>query len=294
MNPHLAARWLSPVLLAALLLACSGDAARAAGPLRFTAIPDANTTSLTAKFTPFAEYLSRTLGVDVEYVPVTSYEASVEAFKAGDIQLAWFGGLTGVQARAAVEGARAVAQGAVDPQYKSYFIAHARTGLSRSDDFPAGLEGRTFTFGAQRSTSGRLMPEFFIREATGRSPEAFFGSPPGFAGTHDQTATLVQNGTFDAGALSYKKYDEMVADGRIDPDVCRIVWVTPTYADYNWTAHPVLEERFGAGFVDRVQRALCDLEDPALLKACLRDDLIPARNEDFEVIAELARELGFL
>lgn len=276
--------------------ACGGEsAAGSPATLRFTAIPDQNTTELREKFEPLAAYLSERLGVAVEYSPTSSYSASVEDFKNGEVHLAWFGGLTGAQARADVEGARAIAQGRVDPRYKSYFIAHASTGLERSEEFPAGLEGKTFTFGSESSTSGRLMPEHFIREFSGKAPEEFFGAPNNYSGSHDKTAILVQAGTFQAGALNYKTYDAMVAEGKIDPEVCRLIWITPEYADYNWTVRPELDELYGEGFTQRLRDALTSIEDPDLLAAVSRPEgLVRAENEDFAAIEELARGLGFL
>jgi phosphonate transport system substrate-binding protein len=282
-----------------LLLLCSscGSEPQAdTGPeLLFTAIPDDNATELRARMQPLADYLAEQLGVTVRYIPVANYSASVDAFKNGDVLLAWFGGLTGVQARAAVPGSQAIAQGVVDPVYKSYFIANARTGIEPGDSFPATFEGTRFTFGSESSTSGRLMPEHFIRTFSGRAPEEFFGSANSYSGSHDKTALLVQAGTFETGALSYKTYDKLVAEGRIDPALCRVVWETPVYADYNWTAHPRLDEQFGAGFTTRLQAALVSLESPELLGALLRPEgLIEASNEDFESLSTLARQLGFL
>lgn len=263
--------------------------------LRFSAIPDENTTELQQKFGRVAEYLSAELGVEVEYVPTANYGASVQAFKNGDIHLAWFGGLTGVQARAAVEGSRAIAQGKVDPAYKSYFIANKDSGLEPSDDFPMGIADKKFTFGSDRSTSGRLMPEHFIRQFTGKSPAEFLGGEMQFSGSHDKTAELVEAGTFDVGVLSYKTYDGLVAEGKIDPEVCRIIWSTPPYPDYNWTAHPALDEVFGAGTIDKVQAALVGMTDAELLNAVRRPEgIIPATNDDFASVAELAASLGFL
>jgi phosphonate transport system substrate-binding protein len=96
--------------------------------VRFTAIPNTNQTELTEKFQPVADYLAEALGVKVEYVPSLDYTASVEMFKNGQVHLAWFGGLTGVKARAAVEGAAVIACGGDDPNYKSYFIANPASG----------------------------------------------------------------------------------------------------------------------------------------------------------------------
>src|SRR5215469_6327882 len=87
----------------------------------FTAIPDQDETRLIERFSRFAGYLEGKLGVPVKYVPVKTYPAAVTAFKNGEVQLAWFGGYSGLQARRAVPGSKAIAQGAEDANFKSYF-----------------------------------------------------------------------------------------------------------------------------------------------------------------------------
>lgn len=281
--------------LTLLVGACSTEASAESGVLRFSAIPDQNSTELQEKYDQIARYLSEELDITVEFQPASDYSASVEAFKNGDVQLAWFGGLTGARARAAVPGARAIAQGKVDPLFVSYFIANASAGIQPSTSFPMELADKTFTFGSDSSTSGRLMPEYYIRKETGKSPQEFFGTEMSFSGDHSKTATLVQSGSFQAGVLNYKVYDAMVEKGEIDPAVCMKIWETPPYPDYNWTAHPRLEEAFGAGFIDRLQAALVGMTDPELLAAAQREEgIIPASNEDFAPLAELARELDLL
>lgn len=285
---------LATFVASTVLAGCGGQSA-AADTLRFTAIPDSDKTELAAKFAPLVEHLSAELGVPVEFVPSTDYGASVEMFKNGDVHLAWFGGLTGVKARLAVDGARAIAQGGSDPNFKSYFIAHESTGLERGDDFPTALAELSFVFGSRESTSGRLMPEHFLREATGQSPEAFFGDPPNYSGSHDKTVQMVARGEAQAGAVNYKVYDRMVADGEVDPAVCRIIWETPPYADYNWTVRPEVDGAFGELSIDRLQAVLLALDDPALLDALLRPEgLIPATNADFASIEDTARAVGLV
>lgn len=277
-----------------LTISCGGSREETRAVLRFSAIPDQNTTELQERFQPLADYLSGQLGVTAEYVQARDYQASVEMFKNGDVHLAWFGGLTGVQARQAVPGARAIAQGASDPEYYSYFIAHRDTGLEKKDEFPAGIAGLKFTFGSESSTSARLMPEYFIRENSGKSPLEFFEHPVAFSGSHDKTVELVESGQYEAGVVNYLVYKRRVESGQTDPEVCKVIWQTPTFADYNWTAHPELDELFGAGFIDRVQQALVSIEDPNLLAALPRERLIPAANEDYEGIRQVAEQLEML
>ncbi|MCG8591262.1 MAG: putative selenate ABC transporter substrate-binding protein [Proteobacteria bacterium] len=275
-------------------LACGGGERPNSIPtLHFSAIPDQDETRLRERFEPWARYLSESLDVPVAYVHATDYADAVDLFKHGDVQLAWFGGLTGVQARHAVPGALAIAQGEEDPHYYSYFIAHADSGIAAGEDYPEALRGKTFAFGSMGSTSGRLMPEHFVRTLGGAAPDEYFAAVQ-FSGSHDRTVELVESGQLAAGAVNYKVYERRVAEGQTDPEQVRVVWKTPTYPDYNFTAHPVLEERYGEGFTLRLQRTLVAVDDPALLGAFPRRRLIRAENADFVVIEKLARELGFL
>jgi len=271
-----------------------GDSSEKA--LVITAIPDEKVSDQEAKFKALQEYLEKELEIDVSFSISSDYSAAVERFKNGEVHLVWFGGLTGVQARKAVPGARAIAQGDVDPNYKSYFIAHKSTGLTPSKDFPTAIKDMSFTFGSKSSTSGRLMPTYFIMKETGKSPDDFFTKPVQFqtVGSHDATARAVASGSVQVGALSYKKYDSMVADGEISAEDAPIIWTTPYYADYNLTVHPALETMYGEGFIDKLQKVLVDCTEEDVLKAFNRDDLIPAKNEEFEGIYEVAKEVGIM
>lgn len=275
----------------AVWLAACGDAPEppAAAPvLRFSAIPDEQPTEQVARFRPVAEHLSRALGVPVEYVPVNQYSASVQAFVNSDVHFAWFGGLSGVQARRAVPGSRALAQGAEDPAFTSLLIAHEGTGLSPGTDFPLAARGLDFSFGSEGSTSGRLMPEHFIRERTGLAPQDFFGEV-GFAGNHPATLAAVNSGAFDVGALNALVYRDAPPAERAHTVA---IWETPPYADYNLTARGDLDEAFGAGFTGRLQRAFLALPPELCQRSFGRSKMIPAANADYEGIEAVALALG--
>lgn len=277
----------------AVLAVLATAASLSADTLYFSAIPDEDETALVARFSKVAAYLEETLGVDVEFVPVKNYGASVTAFRNNQIQLAWFGGLTGVQARRMTPGARAIAQGAEDPIFVSYFIAHDATGLTPTETFPEDMRGKSFTFGAKTSTSGRLMPEYFIREATGEAPETFF-SRVGYSGDHSQTLRLVASGAWDTGALNYAVYDKAAETQPEMIDGAQVIWKTPPYPDYNWTIRGDVDQTFGAGFADRVQAALVAMHDPDLLASFPREAFIPAANAEFQPIEDVALKLGLI
>ena len=261
--------------------------------LYFSAIPDEDESKLLARFSKVAEYLSKQLGVPVQYIPLKSYPASVTAFKNDQIQLAWFGGLTGVQAQRAVPDSRAIAQGEEDKTFVSYFIANASSGLKAADALPASIAGKTFTFGAKTSTSGRLMPEFYLRKQFGKSPDELF-SKVGYSGDHTKTVELVQSGAYDIGAVNYTVFDSMVKEGKADPSKVSVIWKTPTFPDYNWTIRGDVDKRFGDGFLKKVQAALLGMTEPDLLQAFPRKRFIPAQNSDYAPIEETAKALGLL
>lgn len=268
--------------------------ARADAPvLTFTAIPDQDQQKLAQRFGSIADYLTETLGITVKYIPVKSYAAAVTAFRNNQVQLAWFGGLAGVRARSLVPGSMAIAQGVEDNQFKSYFIANTSTGLTANTAFPENISGMTFTFGSKGSTSGRLMPEFYIRQYSEQSPQQLF-KRVGFSGDHNRTIALVEAGSYQLGAVNYKVWEEAVAKGKVDTDKVSVIWETPNYTDYQWTIRGDLDSRFGAGTTQNLTAALLNIRDPKLLAAFPRSGFIAASNDDYQAIAETAVELGLL
>ena len=279
-------------LCVASLFAGLATAAQAK-PFVFTAIPDQDESRLRSRFGLVADYLSDKLGVEVRYIPVKSYAASVTAFKNNEVQLAWFGGLSGVRARAAVPGAQAIAQGQEDQFFVTYFIAHESTGLREGSAFPDGIAGRSFSFGSKGSTSGRLMPEFHIREHFGRGPDDVFRRV-GFSGSHSKTVALVQSGAYDVGAVNFKVWETELADGKIDLEQVRVIWRTPTYPDYNWTMRGDVDREWGSGFGERVRNALLEMDSPQLLAAFPREKFVPAENADYRAIEDTAKNIGLM
>ena len=259
----------------------------------FTAIPDQDETRLIQRFSKVADYLTERLGVEVKYIPVKSYSAAVSAFRNNQVQLAWFGGLSGVQARRLVPGSTAIAQGFEDQQFKTYIIANKNTGLSVADELPANVDQYTFTFGAKGSTSGRLMPAFYLSEHYGKAPQAIF-KRTGFSGDHSRTIALVQSGAFDLSAVNYSVWERELAEGKIDLEQVEVIWSTPTYPDYHWTLRGDVDQRWGENFTGKVQKALLDLKDRALLDSFPRSHFVPADNSDYQPIVDVAKSIGLI
>ena len=283
------------VLAIALVSVLAAGAAHAQqATLVFTAIPDEDETRLVERFTQYAKYFESKLGVPVKYLPVKSYPAAVTAFTNNQVQFAWFGGLTGVQARLAVPGIAGHRPGSRGRRSsRATSLPTPRPGLKLAKDFPKGIEGKTFTFGARASTSGRLFPEHFIRQALGKDPDKVF-SRVGYSGDHSRTIQLVQSGAYQVGVLNHLVWDQEVKSGKVDTKTVSVIWETPTYPDYHWVARGDIDKTFGAGFTSRLQAAILGVDDPKLLAIFDRTKFIPAKNDDYKVIEEVGKLTGLI
>ena len=287
--------WAGCLLTGFLLLitACGGSDAPV---LRVGGIPDQDASRLARRYDGFAEYLSQKLGVPVRYIPSADYAAVVTAFQQGNLDLAFFGGFTGVQARLRDPGAQAVAQREHDAEFHSKFIVR-RDVPARSLEELVDLAGDlTFTFGSESSTSGHIMPRFFLRQA-GLDPDSSFRSPPNYSGSHDLTWRLVESGAFDVGVLNEDVWERAVLEGLVDMSKVRVLATTPPYYDYNWTANSTLDERFGPGFTRKVQEVLLVLsteDNKEILELFNTNRFISTKNENYQAIEEVARGLGII
>ena len=280
--------------VAAVVSASAADAdAASAKTFVFTAIPDQDEANLQERFNKVADYLQGQLGVEVRYIPVKSYAAAVTAFRNNQVQLAWFGGLSGVQARRLVPGSQAIAQGYEDQFFSSYFIAHHSSGVETSASFPQAMAAKTFTFGSKGSTSGRLMPEYYIRQYLGDTPDKLF-SKVGYSGDHSRTISLVQSGAYQIGAVNYKVWDSQLTAGKIDTSKVKVIWQTPTYPDYQWTVRGDVNESWGADFQARLSRALLDMDDADLLASFPRSAFVSATNTLYQPIVDTAIAIGLI
>jgi phosphonate transport system substrate-binding protein len=256
---------------------------------RITAIPDESPTELARKAAPLVRYLGQKLGMKVEFTPVTDYAAAVEALANKQIDLAWLGGFTFVQANQRSGGKIVpLVQRAEDEKFRSVFVASNPAIRSLAD-----LKGHTLSFGSQSSTSGHLMPRSYLL-AAGIDPDRDL-KRVAYSGAHDATAAAVASGKVDAGALNISVWDKLVADHKIDPAKVHVIYTTPTYYDYNWSVHADMPQSQRETLI----RAFTELspetpEGREILGLQRATRFIPTRAENYKGIESAARNAGLL
>ena len=281
-------------LLLTVLLSCGGGDSEPV--LKVSGIPDQDASRLARRYREFSNYLSQQLDVPVRYIPSVDYAAVVTAFTQGELQLAFFGGLTGVQARLQNPDAQVIAQRKEDANFHSKFIVRAGLPVYSLKDLKTHAGELSITFGSESSTSGHLMPRHFLLEA-GIDPEDDFKSVPNFSGSHDLTWKLVASGSFDVGALNEAVWGRAVREERVDISKVREFYTTPEYFDYNWTVQGGLDQVYGAGFTDRLSSALLALtpgEHGEILKLFSTQRFVESKNSNYKAIEKVARDLGII
>jgi phosphonate transport system substrate-binding protein len=276
--------------LLALFLWVAGDvSAQTLKELRLSAIPDENPQEMLRIYTPFADYLTKEIGIPVKFTPVVDYAATVEGLAANRLDMVWYGGLTSVQAARQAKGARRITMRKEDAEFKSHFITRKETGIRALKD----LKGKTFSFGSVSSTSGHLMPRYFMLK-NGVDAEKDL-SKFSFSGAHDATAAWVESGRVDAGALNFLVWDKLVETKKVDTSKVGIFWTTPPYVDYVWTVRAGVDK----ATIDKIVKAFLKLdynkpEDRKLLDLHRTKGYIPAKDEDWKGIEEAAIVAGLI
>lgn len=257
--------------------------------LKVSAIPDESPTELLRKFKPLGAYLEKQTGMKVDWTPVNDYPAVVEGLAAKRIDLAWLGGFTFVQARIRTGDAIPIAQRVEDEKFISYYIVPKASSAKTLQD----LKGKTFAFGSPASTSGHLMPRFFLLKA-GINPDKDF-TRLAFSGAHDATVAFVASGRAEAGALNASVYDKLIEKGDANAKAVRILQTTPPYYDYNWTVRgsldPALVSKLTAAFLNLDPRNAAHKEILDLQRATR---FVATKPENYKGIEEAARSAGLL
>tara|TARA_Y100000589_G_scaffold264863_1_gene255657 strand:+ start:4892 stop:5776 length:885 start_codon:yes stop_codon:yes gene_type:complete len=265
--------------------------------LRIGAIPDQNQEILNRRFNLLSKQLSKELKVKVKYVPVINYVAAVTSFKNKDLDLVWFGGLSGVQARLQTPNSKVIAQRDVDKRFKSVFIVNKKLKIDYTNQINdlRKLKGTRFTFGSENSTSGRLMPQYFLNKV-GIDITDFKGRTTGFSGSHDATIALVNSGSYDSGALNIQIYEKTIINNPQRTKNIDVFFITPEYPDYHWVSQGNLDNKFRKGFTEELESfflnlKIDNLEHEQILKLFNAEKFIDVDIQQYKKIESIGRKL---
>jgi phosphonate transport system substrate-binding protein len=274
------------ILITLLAVGCrSGRSSQAV--LRVAMIPSTDPGKIVRESQPLVNYLERATGSRVELVVPTNYAAVVEAIANDRVDIAYLGGFTFVQAFQRA-GVRPLVQRESDQNFHSVFITQPGSGINLLAD----LKGHSFAFGDVNSTSGHLMPAYYMR-AAGIDPGALAKSL--YTGGHDATALAVANAKVNAGAMDELVYGTMMKSGKITPKQVKIFYTTPAFFDYVWVARKNLDQKLSGNFADAFLKLdSSNAEGNVLLDLLNATKYVRADDANYDKLRQAARAEGLL
>lgn len=273
-----------------LLPACSGDVSedgRTPAVIKLGVLPAQSTESVVAKYSPLVDYLSRTTALEFELIISKDYAAMLDDFDARRVDIANLGGFTFIEAERRYNAEPLVMRD-TDLNFASCYLVPGTDNRRSVEQF----EGEVFGFGPELSTSGHLMPRYFLTDK-GLDPDMFFGSIRHSSG-HDETAAWVRDGIVAIGVANCFIADSMNADERLRQGEVRVLATTPAYSNYVWTVQhdidPSLKSQLRDAFMalDAV-----DPEHGAILKRLGAAVYLPAGSADFNDVRRAALDDAF-
>jgi phosphonate transport system substrate-binding protein len=249
-------------------------------------IPDAGATQVSIEEkTPLRDYLSKALGIPVNLIIPTSYNATVEGLGNNSLDFAYLGALTYVKAHQSY-GVIPLVQREADQHFHSVFVTQSGASFKQLSD----LKGKRFAFGDINSTSGHLIPFQELKKA---GVDVDHNLNFRYTGSHAATLKAVEAGAVDAGALDETVYKAMTTDGKVDPGKVRILYTSHPFVDYVWVARKDLDsgrrEKFANAFL-----SLKEGKDDAILSILRGKDFQRATDSEYSEIRSVAAELKML
>jgi phosphonate transport system substrate-binding protein len=254
--------------------------------LRISMIPTTDPGKALRENQPLLAYWQKQTGQTPELTIPTSYAAVVEALANTKVDIAYLGGFTYVQASART-GVKPLVQRTIDQQFHSVFITPTNSKIHSLAD----LHGH-FVFGDVNSTSGHLMPLYYMQQEK-VDPEVIKNAS--YSGAHDATALAVANGKAEAGAMDEQVYKKMLANGQLKPDAVRVFYTTPPFFDYVWVANKNLDPKIADSFAAAMKGLSPDNPDQkALLDLLNSKGYLTANDADYRKLREAAQSAGLL
>jgi len=238
--------------------------------LVFAVVPSENAAGVVDRYTPFAEYLTKELGVKVTMRVANDYTAVIEGMKNKQVQIGYYGPGSYAKAYTVSNGNVEAFVTTVNQDdtigYHSVMYVMADSMYKSIDD----LKGKNLGMVDVESTSGFKAPSFYL-QGEGKPVDKFFANAQ-VTGSHENAVIALTQGTVDA-AVNWWNSDvdsnltRMLNKGMLKKadgtpmkyEDFRIVWKSPLLAGspyaYLNDMPPELKDAIQKAFVEAPQKA---------------------------------------
>lgn len=252
-------------------------------------LPDVSSEKIKQNYQPFIKYLEEYIGIRVKLTIPEDYQDLVTQFREKKVDLALFGGLTLIKVVDFYD-AEALVTREVDTRFTSWFITQNDNTSTTLADF----KGKSIVFGSQLSTSGHLMPRYFLQEIFNQPVELYFEDVT-FSGSHDNTILSIAQRKADLGVVNSQVAQTMLRDGTVTNNQIKKIWESPPYMDYCWAVNNGLSEQFKRKLRDAfLNLSMTNPIHKEMLNNLNAKIFLPADMRDFARLKTIAMNLKLL
>lgn len=253
--------------------------------ITFAVLPDSSREILQQRYRPLLQYIEQATGLSTELVIPQNHRQMLDLFKQQQVDIGLFCGYSFIKAQQTSKAVPLIMRD-IDFKFSSFFIVHPSIKKKKIEDFA----NRSISFGHKMSTSGHIMPRYFLIERN-IIPENFF-SKIIYSGGHDKTAYLVRDRKVELGAANSNVIKTMLLQGLLKKSDIRVLWETPSYTDYVWAIQPDFNQHLKQKVLDLfLSLSLMDEQGRKILEPLGTDGFLPANNADFDDLRRIIRLL---
>ena len=213
----------------AVALLAAATAARAEMPsqINFGIISTESSANLQKSFQPLLDDMTKALKVDVKPFFASDYAGVIEGMRFNKVDIAWFGNKS---AMVAVDraGGEIFAQTIKDDGSRGYYsllITHADSPLNSLEDVLKCDKSLAFGNGDPNSTSGFLVPSYYVFARNDASPDNCFKTV--LTSNHEGNALAVANKKVDVATNNTESLGRLAANRPEDRKKIKEIWRSP-------------------------------------------------------------------
>ncbi|MHC5065066.1 MAG: phosphate/phosphite/phosphonate ABC transporter substrate-binding protein [Planctomycetota bacterium] len=254
--------------------------------LRIGVLPNRSKDVLQRRYAPLVDYLGAKLEMPTTLVIPEDYEELIDLFAAGELDLAHLDGKTFLEFNASIGAVPLVMRG-IDLRLQSTFLVRSDLEVSDLQD----CKDLRIAFGSNQSTSGHLMPRYFLGQS-GIQPETYF-SEVIYAKSQDHVAELIQSGAVDLGVVSRWDVDNIYETENLDRAGVRVLTNTAPYTDTVWAAQRTLDVDLRSEIRNAfLSLSIYERSEMRILLLMGGLHYLPASQEDFAMLRNMLAQMN--
>jgi len=222
-------QWISGMTLAAAVtVGAAGLQAEELKTLNFGIISTESSSNLKGVWKPFLEDMSAKLDMEVKGFFAPDYAGIIQGMRFDKVDIAWYGNKSAMEAVDRAGGEIMAQTVAADgsPGYWSLMIVHKdSTNLNTVEDVLANAKDLTFGNGDPNSTSGFLVPSYYIFAKNGVNPKKAFKRT--LNSGHETNAMAVANKQVDVATFNTESMARLQLTFPEKADNLKVIWKSP-------------------------------------------------------------------